>query len=618
MPHWPEFLVGCTYSPVSYRADVEQTINLYPERVESEGGTNTGFLRRRPALMSFAGQTAGGTTTGSISYAMVGAGGWYGAGISVGGGGGGSVKQGTLSMTVGTYPSVIGRAAAASAGGDSTFNGATALGGGVGGDDLNPGTGGNGGNGGGAATSYYDGVSTWTPFSGGVGSDGFNGGNSAINSGAGGGGAGSAGANATQNNGGAGGDGVTVTIPGGSLVLGPGGAGVGLTTRGAFTTGDYGSGGSQEDYTGPDPAVDPQDGVVVVWYQTGDFTATGGTITTSGDYTIHTFTADDDFIITAVVPTVITAASGGAIHYCPAQGRCFVVSNSGAFQEVFADGSLQTFGAVTVGPYRPTMADNGTGDQLLVVSGYQAWIFDLSTNALTRVTDGDLIENVVLCAFSDGYFLVLNTRGALQWSAPLDGTAWDALDIAKNSATSDPWVSLLVNHRELWLVGTATGQVWVNTGNADQPFELVQGSVFHQGLIAPFTLQRCDNSSFWVGQNEQGRCIVFRASGYTPTRISTHAIEVALGRYTQLENAIASVFQSEGHTCYAIYVPDVDLTYVYDASTEKWSSWGQLVSDASDPWTWAPWPVQGSTFAFGKNLVVGPSTVLIAWLRWGL
>ena len=356
-------------------------------------------------------------------------------------------------------------------------------------------------------------------------------------------------------------------------------------------------------------------GVVIISYVTGTYTATGGTITTSGARTIHTFTSSGTFTVTDVVPTVSTTAGGGGIHYCPAQGRTFVSSTGGSFFEIFSDGSLTNYGSVTVGAFRPRMTDNGTFSQLLIVSGYTLYIFDLTTNVLTAVSSGQ-ISDAVVCDYSDGYFLILNTLGVLQWSSPGDGTTWDALDIAKNSATADPWVSMLVVHREVWLFGTQNGQIWTDTGNLDQPFEMAPGSVMHQGVIAPFTLQRCDNSSFWVGQNDQGRCVVFRANGYTPTRISTHAVELAIGRSSQLESAIACVFQSQGHTFYQLYVPDIQTCWVYDVSTDLWCEWAVLVDDSVDPWTWEPWPVQMSTFAFGKNLVVGPDTALVGQLAW--
>lgn len=627
MPQFPGF-IGGSYTPVSYRADVERTVNLYPEIIESKHGPNVGFLRRRPKLSAFLSSTVNPT---QAAYLVQGAGaGGGGDDTNVtggGGGGGGETHEGTVALTVQSYPVVVGVGGAGGmaigvAGSESSFNGVTSDGGSPGGGGgANGGSGAVGGGGGGddSTTSGTGGTGT-TSTGGAGGSNGGGGGGGSRGNGANGpgfntGGNGGAGLNSsisgTPTGYGGGGGGGAYATPGTNAY--GGGTGATLTGAGGNATANTGGGGGggRFGFDGGDGA----DGVVVISYPTDALTATGGTITVVGGQTIHTFVADGTFEVTAVQPAAaLTAAL--AVHYCPAQGRCFFVTSNGLLTELFSDATTIVRGTVPVGPLLPTMADNGTGHQLIVVSDSTLSLLDLDTNGVS-VISANVIADPVLCAYSDGYFLLLNQTGTLQWSASFDGTTWDALDIAKNSATADPWVSLLVNHRELWLVGTQTGQVWVDSGATDAPFELVQGSVFHQGLIAPYTLQRCDNSNFWVGQNEQGRCVVFRASGYTPQRISTHPVELALGSSDNLENAVSTVFQSQGHTFYAIYVTDLETTWVFDVSTEVWTEWAILVDDTSDPWVWRPWPVQASTFAFGENLVVAQdASSLVAKLVW--
>ncbi|WP_196299987.1 hypothetical protein, partial [Streptococcus pneumoniae] len=73
---------------------------------------------------------------------------------------------------------------------------------------------------------------------------------------------------------------------------------------------------------------DGADGVLVIAYPTGAVTATGGTITTVGGTTVHTFTASGTLDVTDVQPGSV-ATTGLAIHYCPAQGRTFAVTTTG-------------------------------------------------------------------------------------------------------------------------------------------------------------------------------------------------------------------------------------------------------------------------------------------------
>jgi hypothetical protein len=131
------------------------------------------------------------------------------------------------------------------------------------------------------------------------------------------GGAGGAGANggaASANHGGNGGDGLACDYSGASIKYGAGGGGDGATqTRGAggangggqgaltaspagAGTANYGAGGGGGDYNNQDGGAGSA-GVVIIRYLSSLFTdGTGGTITHSGGYTIHTFTYSGYFI----------------------------------------------------------------------------------------------------------------------------------------------------------------------------------------------------------------------------------------------------------------------------------------------------------------------------------
>jgi len=62
----------------------------------------------------------------------------------------------------------------------------------------------------------------------------------------------------------------------------------------------YGGGGDGNDGT------PKEDGVLILKYLTSEVTATGGSMYTSGSYTIHVFETDDDFVI-----TYISSSGGG-------------------------------------------------------------------------------------------------------------------------------------------------------------------------------------------------------------------------------------------------------------------------------------------------------------------
>jgi hypothetical protein len=91
------------------------------------------------------------------------------------------------------------------------------------------------------------------------------------------------------------------------------------------------------------------------------------------------------------------------------------------------------------------------------------------------------------------------------------------------------------------------------------------------GLASTHAVAVMDNSVFWLGNDG----IVYRAQGYTPQRISTHAIEQAIAR-CNLAQAFAFTFEDRGHKVFYLTFPDGQ-TWGYDAASGDWhrrSSYG--------------------------------------------
>lgn len=271
----------------------------------------------------------------SLVIAGGGSGGYSGNNNNGGGGGGAGGMVSTASTTVlaQAYPIVVGAGGTGStgtgnSGANSTFSTITATGGGFGGGGtgvLATQTGANGGSGGGGGGQTAN--SAAGP--GGTGSQGNNGGAAATGggitaAGGGGGGAGTAGGAGSSSagvpQGGTGGNGLASSITGASVTYAGGGGGFAQGSGGGSGAGGTGGGGgagvsgtanlgSGGGGGGPSagPAGSGGSGVVIISYATGTITATGGSITTSGGNTIHTFTTNGTFTVTAITPTVVPA-----------------------------------------------------------------------------------------------------------------------------------------------------------------------------------------------------------------------------------------------------------------------------------------------------------------------
>jgi len=244
-----------------------------------------------------------------------------------GGGAGGLLYDASHTINTSTaYTVTVGTAGTAyNNGTDSVFDTITASGGGKGG--------GNGGSGGGGDFDAAAGTGT-----GGQGNNGGTGHNAgSVISGGGGGGARYAGSNGFDNGsfgfGGTGGTGLSNSISGSSVTYAGGGGGAGQNENNGANYGGgtsaYGGGG------GGNGTVAAQNGVVILSYTTGALTALGGTITTSGGNTIHTFTTSGTFTTSPFVTTqavsqvdITTATGNGTLLISSADKRGVVYDTS--------------------------------------------------------------------------------------------------------------------------------------------------------------------------------------------------------------------------------------------------------------------------------------------------
>jgi outer membrane protein assembly factor BamB len=177
----------------------------------------------------------------------------------------------------------------------------------------------------------------------------------------------------------------------------------------------------------------------------------------------------------------------------------------------------------------------------------------------------------VTVGYLDGYFIFQEPNSQKFWTSELlDGTQIDPLSFASAEGMPDNLISLFVDHREVWLFGTQSVEVWYNAGDTPFPLARIQGAVNELGCAATFSVAKMDNSLFWLGSDARGQGIVFRANGYTGQRISTHAVEYAIQSYGTISDAIAFTYQQDGHAFYVLTFPTAQKTWVFDVATGAW------------------------------------------------
>jgi acyl CoA:acetate/3-ketoacid CoA transferase alpha subunit len=172
----------------------------------------------------------------------------------------------------------------------------------------------------------------------------------------------------------------------------------------------------------------------------------------------------------------------------------------------------------------------------------------------------------------DNYF-VYNRPGTQQFAAS-DALSpiTRALSFSSKDGAPDNLVSLIVDHREVYLLGERSSEVWTDVGTFPFAFQRIPGTSTQHGIAAQFTMARLGNSFAYVSRNDRGQGQVVMMNGYIPQRISTHAVENSI-KDQPIDDAIAWSYQLEGHEFYVVTFPSVDLTWSYDTSTGMWNKW---------------------------------------------
>ena len=295
----------------------------------------------------------------------------------------------------------------------------------------------------------------------------------------------------------------------------------------------------------------------------------------------------------------VPESPGRGIFYVPHAGRLFAVMGQTLY-ELDADGGTTSRGTLARDLHPATLTTNGDGgNELFITSGGTGYILDLATNALTEV-----VSDVTMGEMLSGFFLALDVdTSTLKISDALKGTTWDGTQIAQRSTAPDPWRSLIVHQNEIWLFGEETTEVWYNAGESPFPFLPRAGAFLQAGTAAASSPARFDGSLAWLGRSRTGNSRVYRSQGYSPVRISTHAIEDAIQGYADagaVEDAVGWAYSRLGHEFYVLTFPSANATWVYDAATNLWHERGKWNANQGryDAYR-AQWVAQ----AFGKHLV---------------
>ena len=227
-----------------------------------------------------------------------------------------------------------------------------------------------------------------------------------------------------------------------------------------------------------------------------------------------------------------------------------------------------SIGTLTTSTGQVSISDNRIA--AYIVDGSNRYTYTIASGvfATIAITDGAFVGATRVDYCDD--FLIYNMPGSNQWAATSAlSTVTPALSFSSKDSSPDNLVTLIADHREVFLLGEKSTERWVNVGAFPFPFQRIPGTSTQHGCAAKSSVSRLGESVCWLSQDGRGQSIVIMMVGYQPKRISTHAVESDISGGV-ISDAIAYTYQQGGHEFYVLTFPAQDKTWVYDVATDMW------------------------------------------------
>lgn len=250
-----------------------------------------------------------------------------------------------------------------------------------------------------------------------------------------------------------------------------------------------------------------------------------------------------------------TPIRGRLVH----DNRYFCVAGPRVY-EVYENGDYKDWGAIGSLTGKVQMAS--LLSVIVIGDGAKYYALDLVAGTVTQIVDAPRGRFPV---FFNQRILYQGENGQVFYSELNDATNIPGANFFTAESLPDDIVAITTTEDQIWLHGGKSTEPWYDSGDADNPFQRIQGGVMKNGCLSGDTALVLDNSVWWVGQDDFGKGIVWRSNGFSPQRVSTSAVE----RFTKTAtNLSAYCYQEEGHSFYVLNADQG--SWAFDIKVQDW------------------------------------------------
>jgi hypothetical protein len=284
----------------------------------------------------------------------------------------------------------------------------------------------------------------------------------------------------------------------------------------------------------------------------------------------------------------------------PTDDYNYVVSGNSFFR-VSPGGIATEIGSGTIVTNTGNVSMDTNGNDVTIVDGVNGYVYDISADTLTQITDADFPGGTKIKYIAGYYFVNKPNSQEMHQGAWNDGLTWPGYFDSAGQAP-DNVIDLLADHAELMAIGSQSLEPWYNAGAGNFILRRRPGAFIEQGTVAVWSSDKADNGMFWLGRDKNGQGQVFQSVGLQPSVISTPAIKYQISKLSKLSDAIGFCYEIDSQTFYVLIFPNGDKTFIYDISNAQWHERSSVLTTDGRTRN-GRWRVNNHVFFNGNHIV---------------
>ena len=266
--------------------------------------------------------------------------------------------------------------------------------------------------------------------------------------------------------------------------------------------------------------------------------------------------------------TYFTSLAGNVRGWWVFNSVLYAVANN-QFVSISLTGSVTQLGTIGSSSGTVSISDNGT--TVNIVDGVSAYSYNPATVTFAPITNTSFPFGATTITTVAGFSLVEAPGTGQFWqSNRYDATTWAGLQFATSLTSPGQLTAVDSDHGVLILYSPSTIEFWAYQGTSPVAFQPIQGATQSVGLAAKFSRCKWNNTTAFLGLNENGLAQVYAFQGYTAQVISTPDIDSLINSFPIVSDAVGLAYMTGGHVMYQLTFQSANRTLVYDGTTQVW------------------------------------------------